>query len=174
MGDLGSIPGSRRSPGEGNGNPLQHSWLENPMDGGAWWATVHGVAKSRTWLSDFTFHPRSKHLLISYLQSPSTVILEFKKIKSVTVSTVSPSIFYEVIGLGAMVLFFWMLCFKPAFSLFSSPFIKRLFHSSSLSAIWVVSSAHMRLLASSPTPQSWFQLVIHPTWYFAWCTLHKS
>ena len=41
--------------GEGNGNPLQHSCLENPMDGGAWWATVHGVARSRTRLSDFTF-----------------------------------------------------------------------------------------------------------------------
>ena len=43
------------SPGEGNGNPLQYSCLENPMDGGAWWATVHGVAKSCTRLSDFTF-----------------------------------------------------------------------------------------------------------------------
>ena len=52
-GDPGSIPGSVRSPGEGNGNPLQYSWLENPMDGGAWWATVHGVAKSRTQLSTF-------------------------------------------------------------------------------------------------------------------------
>ena len=47
-GDLGSIPGSGRSSGEGNGNPLQYSCLENPMDGGAWRATVHGVAKSRT------------------------------------------------------------------------------------------------------------------------------
>ena len=47
-GDLGSILGSGRSPGEENGNPLQFSCLENPMDGGAWWATVHGVAKSRT------------------------------------------------------------------------------------------------------------------------------
>ena len=45
---LGSIPRLGRSPGEGNGNPLQYSCLENPMDGGAWWATVHGVAKSRT------------------------------------------------------------------------------------------------------------------------------
>ena len=53
-GDLGSIPGLGRSPGEGNGNPLQYSCLENPMDGGAWWATVHGVAESRTRLSDFT------------------------------------------------------------------------------------------------------------------------
>ena len=45
-GDLGSIPGSGRSPGEGNGTPLQYSCLENPMDRGAWWATVHGVAES--------------------------------------------------------------------------------------------------------------------------------
>ena len=53
-GDLGSIPGSGRAPGEGNGNPLQYSCLENPMDGGAWWATVHGVSKSQTRLSDLT------------------------------------------------------------------------------------------------------------------------
>ena len=51
-GDLGSIPGLGRSPGEGNGNPLQYSCLENSVDGEAWWATVHGVAKSRTRLSD--------------------------------------------------------------------------------------------------------------------------
>ena len=54
-GDLGSIPGLGRAPGEGNGNPLQYSCLENSMDGGAWQATVHGVAKSQTRLSDFTF-----------------------------------------------------------------------------------------------------------------------
>ena len=53
--DPGSIPGSGRSPGEGNGNPLQYSCLENPMDGEARQATVQGVAKSRTRLSDFTF-----------------------------------------------------------------------------------------------------------------------
>ena len=53
-GDLGSVPGSGRSPGEGNGKPLRYFCLENPMDGGAWEATVHGVAKSRTQLSDFT------------------------------------------------------------------------------------------------------------------------
>ena len=46
--DAGSIPGSERSPGEGHGNLLQYSWLENPMDRGAWWATVHGVTKSHT------------------------------------------------------------------------------------------------------------------------------
>ena len=54
-GDPGSIPGSGRSPREGNGNPLQYPCLENPMDGGAWWATVHGVTKSQTRLSDLTF-----------------------------------------------------------------------------------------------------------------------
>ena len=51
-GDLGSIPGLGRSPGEGHGNPLQYSCLENHMDRGAWWATVHGVTKSQTRLSD--------------------------------------------------------------------------------------------------------------------------
>ena len=54
-GDVGSIPGLRRFPGAGNGNPLQYSCLENPMDGGAWWAAVHGVTKSQARLSDFTF-----------------------------------------------------------------------------------------------------------------------
>ena len=54
-GDTGSIPGSGRSSGEGNGNPLQYSCLENSMDGGAWCATDHGVAKSRVRLNDFTF-----------------------------------------------------------------------------------------------------------------------
>ena len=46
-GDLGSIPRLGRSPGQGNGNSVQYSWLENPMDRGAWWATVHGVTKSQ-------------------------------------------------------------------------------------------------------------------------------
>ena len=54
-GDLGSIPGLGRSTGEGNGNLLQYSCLENPMDREAWWATVHGVAKSQPGLSDLTF-----------------------------------------------------------------------------------------------------------------------
>ena len=55
VGDPGLISGSESSPGGGNGNPLQYPCLENPMDGGAWQATAHGVAKSRTQLSDFTF-----------------------------------------------------------------------------------------------------------------------
>ena len=53
-GDPGSIPGLGRSPGEGNGSPLQYSCLENPMNGGAWQATIYVVAKSQTQLSDFT------------------------------------------------------------------------------------------------------------------------
>ena len=51
-GDPGSIPGSKRSPGEGNGNPLQYSCLENPIDREAWWATVHGIAKEWDMMKD--------------------------------------------------------------------------------------------------------------------------
>ena len=97
------------------------------------------------------FLPRSKSLLISWLQSPSAVILEPKKIKSLTVSIVSPSICHEVMGLDVMILVFWMLIFKPTFSLSSFTFIKRLFSSSLLSAIRVVSSAYLRLLIFLPT-----------------------
>ena len=57
--DMDSIPGSRRSPGGGNGNPLQYSFLENPMDREAWWATVHGVTKSQTRLSMEAYMPAS-------------------------------------------------------------------------------------------------------------------
>ena len=95
---------------------------------------------------DITFLPRSKGLLISWLRSPSAVILEPKKRKSDTVSTVYPSISHEVMGLDAMIFVFWMLSFKPTFSLSTFTFIKRLFSSSSLSAIRVVSSAYLRLL----------------------------
>ena len=67
--DRGSIPGLGRSPGERNGNPLQYSCLENPMDEGAWQATVHEIAKSRTQLSDFT----------SFFQLSSSIITIGKK-----------------------------------------------------------------------------------------------
>ena len=68
-----------------------------------------------------TFLPRSKRLLISWLQSPSAVILEPRKIKSDTVSTVSPSISHKVMGPDAMIFVFWMLGFKPTFSLSTLP-----------------------------------------------------
>ena len=73
-----------------------------------------------------------------------------QKIKSDTVSTVSASICHEVMGPDAMILVFWMLSYKPAFSLSSFTFIKRLFSSSSLSAIKVVSYAYLRLLIFPP------------------------
>ena len=93
-----------------------------------------------------TFLSKGKHLLISWLQSPSAVILEPPKIKSDTISIISTFISHEVMGPDAMVLVFWMLSFKPTFSLSSFTFIKRHFSSSSLSAIKVVSSAYLRLL----------------------------
>ena len=96
------------------------------------------------------FFPRSKCLLISWLQWLSAVILEPKKIKPVTVSIVSPSICHEVMGLDAMIFIFSMSSFKAAFSLSSFTFIKRLFSSSSLSAIRVESSAYLRLLIFLP------------------------
>ena len=117
------------------------------------------------------FLPRSKHLLISWLQSPYAVILEPKKIKPVIVFIVSPSICHEVTGLEAMIFVFWMLSFKPAFSLSSFTFIKRPFSSSSPFALRVVSFAHLRFLI--------FLLAIlfpllQTTLHFAWCTLHKN
>ena len=82
------------------------------------------------------FLPRDKHLLISWLQSLSAVILEPKMIKSVTVSIISPFICPEVMGLDAMIFIFGMLTSKPAFSLSSFTFIKRLFNYPSL-PLWL-------------------------------------
>ena len=96
------------------------------------------------------FLSRNKHLIISWLQSPSAVILVPPKIKPVTVSIGSPSICHEVMGPVAMILVFWMLSFKATFSLSSFTFIKSLFSSSLLSVIRVVSSAYLRLLTFLP------------------------
>ena len=97
-----------------------------------------------------TFLPRSKHFLIPWVQSPSPVILELKRINSPTVSIVYQTIHYELMGLEAIILVFLMLSFKPTFSVFSFTFIKRLFSSCSLSAIRVVSSTYLRLLLFPP------------------------
>ena len=81
-------------------------------------------------------------------QSPSTMILESRKVKSVTVSTFSPGVCHEVMGHAkpdAMILVFWMLSFKPAFSLLAFTFIKRLFSSSYLPAVRVMSSAYLSI-----------------------------
>ena len=116
--------------------------------------------------------PRSEHLFISWLQSPPAVILEPQKIKPDTVSMVPPSICHEVMEPDAMIFIFWMLSFKPTFSLSCFTFIRRLFSSSSLSAIRVVSSAYLRLLIFLPE-------ILIPAWAsssqdFTWCTLHTS
>ena len=89
------------------------------------------------------FLPRSKSLLISWLQSSYAVMLEPKKIKSVTDTIVSPSIYHDMMGLDAMILVFEFWVLSQLFSLSSFTFIKRLFNSSSLSAIRVVSSAYL-------------------------------
>ena len=68
VGDPGSVPGSGRSPGKGNGNPLQYSCLGNPTDRGVWWATVHGVTKSWTQLRDFTI-VKSVYTRVVYIQN---------------------------------------------------------------------------------------------------------
>ena len=71
--DLGLIPGSGRCPGEGNGNPLQYSCLENSMDRGAWWTIVHGVTKSLTQLSNFRFtHIQFSVLVFAFWQIHSS------------------------------------------------------------------------------------------------------
>ena len=83
VGDLGLIPGLGRSPGEGNGNPLQYSCLENPMDRGAWRATVHGVTKSWTQLSDFTHSRHMNHgltLILSFFSFVQTSFREFGEV----------------------------------------------------------------------------------------------
>ena len=89
---------------------------------------------------------RNKCLLVSWLQLSSAVILEPNKMKSVTVSIVSPSICHEVMGPNAVILVLWMLSFKPAFLLCHFTFINSLFISPLLSTIRVVSSAYLRLL----------------------------
>ena len=96
------------------------------------------------------FLPRSKSLLILWLQLPSAMILEPKKIKSAIFSTFPPSISHEVMGLDVLILAFWMLSFKPPFSLSSFTLIKTLISSSLLSAIRVVSSAYLQSLIFLP------------------------
>ena len=119
-----------------------------------------------------TFIPRSKCLLISWLQSPSAVILEPPKIKYFTASVVSPFICHEVMGQGAMILFseYWVLS-----QLLHSP----LSHSSrdSLVLLYILPYMWYHLCIWDYwyfSWQSWFQLVLHPAQHFTWCTLHIS
>ena len=116
------------------------------------------------------FLPRGNWVLISWLQSPSAVILEPKKRISVTTSTFSPSICHEVMGLDATVLVFLISSFKWALLLSSFTLIKRLFSSSWLSSIRVLSSAYLRLLIFSPPVL--IQLVTHPAWHLM-CSVYR-
>ena len=110
-----------------------------------------------------TFLPRIKCLLISWLQSPSAVILEPPQIKSLIVSIVSASICHEVMRLEAMLLVFWMLSFKPTFSLSFSP-------SSGVSLVplhfLLLKWYHLHIWGYWYfSQQSWLQLVIYPAWH---------
>ena len=114
------------------------------------------------------FLPRSKYLLISWLQSPSALILEPKKIKSVTVFTFSSSICHEVMGPDTTIFTFFLLSFKPAFPLSLRSSLVPL---SFLPLGWY----HMHIWSFRYfSQQSWFQLVIHPAQHFSLCTLHIS
>ena len=118
------------------------------------------------------FLPRSKPLLISWLQSLSAVILEPKKIKSAFVSIATPSICHEVMGPDAMILVFWTLSFKPAFHSPLSPSSR-----SSLVPLSFLPLEWYHLHVQGCVYffwQSWFQLVLRPAWHFAWCTVHVS
>ena len=112
--DLDSIPGFEISPGARHDNPLQYSCLENPHEQGSpvgyspWGHKESDTTEQPGTVHRFviSFLPRSKYLLISWLQSKSALILEPKNIKSVTISILSPSIFHEVIGADVMILVF--------------------------------------------------------------------
>ena len=90
-GDLGWIPGLGRSPGEGNGNPLQYSCLENPMDWGAWWATVHRVSKSWIRLSDFIF------TFLLFRRKAMTNLDSILKSKDITLPTLVKAMAFPVV-----------------------------------------------------------------------------
>ena len=82
VGDVGSIPGWGRSPGEGNKNPLHYFCLENPMDRGAWWATAFGVAKRRTWLNDmhaYRVYVHRGEIMGGYLDLPTSSLQNCEK-----------------------------------------------------------------------------------------------
>ena len=137
------------------------------------WTFVHKVMSLLfSMLSEFViaFLPRNKDL---NFMAAVTICSDFgaQENKVCHCFHCSPSICHEVIERDAMVFGFWMLSFKPAFSLSSFTFIKRLFSSSSLSAIRVISSAYWGCWYFFQ--QSWFQLVLHPAQHFLWCSLQS-
>ena len=118
------------------------------------------------------FLSRSKCLLISWLQSPSAVILEPKKMKSLTVSIFSASIGRELVGPDAMILVFWMLNFKQ---LFDSPLSPSSRSSLVPLRFLPLGWCHLRIWGYWHfSQQSWFHPVFNPAQHFSWCTLHIS
>ena len=118
------------------------------------------------------FLPRSKHLLILWLQSPATVILEPRKIKSATVFTISPSICHEVMGLDANILVFecWVLS-----QFFHSPLLPSARDSLVPLHFLPLECYHLHIWHCWYVSwQSWLQPVIHPAWHFIWCILHLN
>ena len=88
---MGLIPGSGRSPGRGNGNPLQYSWLESPMDRGAWWATGHRAAKNWTWLSNWAHVHTHSHTHVSHVKGQYWSLYEIGRPEGfVTLQSSSP------------------------------------------------------------------------------------
>ena len=143
---------SRFMIGEGNGNPLQYSCLENPRNGGAWWAAVYGVAQCRTQLKQLS---SSSRFMIAFL--PRRMCLNFMAVVTICSDfgaqenkTCHFSLFPIYLpwsdGSRWMILLLNKLSFKPTFLLLSFTLIKKLFSSSLLCAIRVVSSTCLRLL----------------------------
>ena len=138
-----------------------HTWLlektQLRLDGLCW--KVSSLLFNMLSRLVIAFLPRSKHLLISWLQSPSAVILEPRKIKSDTVSIVSPFICHEVMEPDVMILVFWIFNFKPVVSFSSFTFIRRLFSFSLLFAIRVVyqytTTGTIRYQYMRSWPRSW-------------------
>ena len=207
---------------------LSHPYLTTAKTMAIWTSVSKVMSLLFKELSRFVtvFLPRSKRLLIFWLESLSTVILEPKKIKSVTASTFSPSVCHELMWLDAMIFFFFHVEFQGCFfTLFFHPLSRgSLIHlyfpplewyhlhiwgywyfsqqSSFLFVCFYPDSSSLCLILSSLHPDSfpfyglnlsyinltlflsrawlcfslhpWFQLVIHPSWHFAWCTLHIS
>ena len=161
-GDKDSIPGLERSPGEEN---LLHCFcLGNPMNRGIFVGKLMSLLINR--LSSFVivFPPRSKHRLISWLELTSTVILEPKKIKSVTASTSSPSVYHEIMVMDTMILVFECWVSSQIFHSSLSPSSK-----GSLVPLYFLplECYHVYIWGCWYfSGQSWFQFVIHPAWHF--------